>query len=670
MKLTAIICALAICGAAYAQDKVVLENGNLRAEFDRSTGAMTGLVDKKTGWNVIPRSELGESFRMLVPKDAPGMPIEQEVRFNNADGTRQNSAPEVKTGRNKVTFVWDGITSDEIPELDIRFTGTVTLEDDGLLFSGKVENRSGYVVEYVAWPWLGEISIPDKPERFLFDTKDKTKGFYPGFPNESGYWGIDYPTSIAVLPADGFFYMHNSKKGMVISQEDVSDDELLVAMFEMKPGYDLSGRWSDEDDVDEVKVHVNGMMNHILYTKSDETSVLKPVRLTFSGPDIYKSVDAYRKSMPAPHSSFNWAGRPESWRRVWLSNPARLRSYAQECADAGIRNLVVRNWYRYVQYSMIEVLPEMKSAIEYAHSLGLRVILEDELFRTSVDGPVYDRDFKKLLQMDPHGLPYDNNVMCPLDSRLYEYIAKDYKAAYSSSLDADGFLCMDQNSRWRTSYCFADNHSHRSPSFIAPGVAALDRKFADAARKSRRNYLVGGSYMNDSQAGDFDFIYLGSAPRPALTRWLNPAANIVSAINLKYAREDINTCIMNRYSICFSDMAGRDDIREYPNVIRYASLADEFRNRYSDYIWNADFLSPDEAKVTGRVSWSVFRNRTDGRRAVVLVNYDAVNASDVSVSLVSGGSKFEAVSPENPEPSEVNSTISVPRLSCVVLLEK
>lgn len=391
------------CTVAFGQTPIVLENANVRAEFDRTNGALIGFVDKTTGWNILPRPELGESFRMLVPKDGPEYAIEDEIRFNNAYGTKQSSAPKVKLGKNKVTFIWDGISSDEIPELDIRFTGTVVLEENGLLYSGEVENKSGYVVEYVSWPTLGEISIPDKPERFMFDTKDRTKTFYPGFPNESGYWGIDYPTSLAVLPADGFFYMHNSTKGLFISQDTVSDDELLVAQFELIPGYDLNGRWSDEKEMDGEKVRVNGMMNHILYVKSGEVAELKPLRVTLSGPDIYESVDNYRKTMPKPNSVSNWAGRPESWRRVWLSSPSRLVGYAKECSEVGIKNLVVRNWYRYVQYSMIEPLAEMQKAIETAHAMGVRVILEDELYRTSINGPIYNNEFKKYLQADPRG---------------------------------------------------------------------------------------------------------------------------------------------------------------------------------------------------------------------------------------------------------------------------
>ena len=65
----------------YAQ-RTVLENESLRAEFDDRNGALVSLVNKTTGWNFIPRPELGQSFLMLVPLDGPDFPIEKEIRYN------------------------------------------------------------------------------------------------------------------------------------------------------------------------------------------------------------------------------------------------------------------------------------------------------------------------------------------------------------------------------------------------------------------------------------------------------------------------------------------------------------------------------------------------------------------------------------------------------------
>lgn len=46
---------------------LVLENENLRLEFNRENGALTSLTAVKTGWEIMNRPELGLSYRLLVP---------------------------------------------------------------------------------------------------------------------------------------------------------------------------------------------------------------------------------------------------------------------------------------------------------------------------------------------------------------------------------------------------------------------------------------------------------------------------------------------------------------------------------------------------------------------------------------------------------------------------
>ena len=46
---------------------VVLQNSNLRLEFDRGSGALIRLTALQTGWKILDRPELGLSFRLLIP---------------------------------------------------------------------------------------------------------------------------------------------------------------------------------------------------------------------------------------------------------------------------------------------------------------------------------------------------------------------------------------------------------------------------------------------------------------------------------------------------------------------------------------------------------------------------------------------------------------------------
>ncbi len=650
----------------YAQ-RTVLENESLRAEFDDRNGALVSLVNKTTGWNFIPRPELGQSFLMLVPLDGPDFPIEKEIRYNNAIGVNQPVAPKVQRGDNTVSFTWNSIESEHISNLDISFTATATLTDKGLLFSGEVENRSNYVVEYIGWPFFGEIAVPDKPEKFYCETREFTREFYPSFPNEKGYWGVDWHTNIIILPSDGFMLLHNSNQGMLISEAAPTDDELLIGMFELIPGFELPGKWPESDEMDGEKTRMQASLNHVLYTNKGEKSRLTPTRVSIYSGDWYKGLAPYREMMKKPNSNNNWASDLKAWRRVTISSPEDIIRYARQCVDNGISTLVVNNWKRSVPYSLMQIYPDVKRAVNEAHKLGCKVILEGDFFKADPNGPKYG-ELRNYLQKDPYGFSYDHSLMCTMHNTLNELIRTDWPIVYNK-LGIDGYLCTEQNARTSTPYCFAKGHGHKAPKFIGSGIADLNRQFATDARAANSAFLVGGNYHIDAESDIFDFMYLNNAPRQGTIRYINPYSNIVAAINVRYAREDINTCVQNRYTVCYNDLAGTSDINDMPSVVEYASKVEKLRTEYRDYIWDADMLSPEEEVTGDGLEWSVYKNRKNGKKAIVIVNHDSRNTRNAKVSFTDGSGMF-SVSPENMEPSSASGNVSVPSLSLVVVIEK
>ena len=62
----------------------VLENGNLRLEFDRANGALIRLsaYAASSVWKILNRPHLGLSFRLLIP-------LSEEKRNNPVFGEKQ-----------------------------------------------------------------------------------------------------------------------------------------------------------------------------------------------------------------------------------------------------------------------------------------------------------------------------------------------------------------------------------------------------------------------------------------------------------------------------------------------------------------------------------------------------------------------------------------------------
>ncbi|MDO8969649.1 MAG: hypothetical protein Q7U74_03110, partial [Saprospiraceae bacterium] len=93
---------------------ITLQNKNLVLQFDRATGAIVGLTAPQTDWKILERSELGLSFRLLVP-------LSEEKRNNPVFGEKQALTRLVvgADGRSAL-FGWDELTSEYGGKHDIR----------------------------------------------------------------------------------------------------------------------------------------------------------------------------------------------------------------------------------------------------------------------------------------------------------------------------------------------------------------------------------------------------------------------------------------------------------------------------------------------------------------------------------------------------------------------
>ena len=244
LVIAAIFC-MSMCGIGGTAQNLKLENDLLVAEFNPANGALVGYTNKQTGWNAVKRQALGQSFQMLVP-----LP---DRRYNNAYGTKQK-VPQVKQGRDAITFIWDGIVSDHLrASLPIKFTGTVTLNESGLVYSGSIDNRSDYEVEYICWPYFGELSVPDKDDNLWWQSMNYAQNIqseiYPYFGNHKGYHGVDYPLQMNLLPENAFMLIRNSKEGFSVIADDHTGKQLVQCLFELIPG-GLSGGGVGRNDAE------------------------------------------------------------------------------------------------------------------------------------------------------------------------------------------------------------------------------------------------------------------------------------------------------------------------------------------------------------------------------------------------------------------------------------
>ena len=124
--------------------------------------------------------------------------------------------------------MWNGLKAGS-EKLDIGFQGRISLTDDGLVYSGTLDNASDAVVEQLTWPFMGEVTVPEDTQRMLFQyftyTKFNTEELYP---REAG-------TGWSNLPEHAFTLVHNTKQGLYLSSMDHKLDEYIRCIYETLP---------------------------------------------------------------------------------------------------------------------------------------------------------------------------------------------------------------------------------------------------------------------------------------------------------------------------------------------------------------------------------------------------------------------------------------------------
>ena len=92
---------------------------------------------------------------------------------------------------------------------------------------------------------------------------------------------------------------------------------------------------------------------------------------------------------------------------------------------------------------------------------------------------------------------------------------------------------------------------------------------------------------------------------------------------------------------------------EMPSTMTYGRLVDDFRRKYRDWVWDAEFRDTLGARVMAdgkpHRAYTVFR-REDGRRGVVIANMSDTDSIDCEVNIENArSSKLNSASPEAPE---------------------
>lgn len=657
----------------FQREPLVLENEYVSVSFDPKTGAMTSLVDKTSGWNILEREELGQSFELLLPMDGPEF-TDEDCGYNVVKGIEQG-APEVEYYGDSIAFTWRRLkTSNMKTEADVVFRGAVSLTERGLEFTGDVVNNSDYIVEYVSWPCIGEVTVPDQKQFFLQSTRDDIRELFPHFNNQHGYWGVEWPTSTLMLTEKSFLQVNDNERGFLVFNREFPE-HMTITSFELIPGLETRYTNPYASEIDGVPVRIQFKVNNCVYALPGEEKTLDPVTfVTYNGPwtagvDLFKDLKGtYIAASGSASATPEWVISPLTWRRTGISGRAdELMRVARESVAAGVDVLLTGGWCN-ISSGTPSVSPDLVKAIEECQAMGLKVVLETSWTKVNRHSPVYMEEYRCCIMSDPYGVPYNFEWLCPGSSHVREAVYAMWSGLPALKA-ADGYMNRDHNHDDRTFSCFDPDHDHSYGAPSVNGMMELDKVMEKALCEQEGKASFGYGFL-EWQNSLYDG-YMLDVPEDMYPRhrYVSPDEPMLVKVDVRNARRLMNKAILYRMNIVYDLNFYNSRLSDYPHITEYGRMVEDFRNAYADRIWDAAWQEHKGASVRGHdIEWSVFRDR-DGKLSVVLANMNEDNESEVFVSFEKPG-ELLAVSPENTNPVPFKGKVSVAPLSAVVIFEE
>ena len=703
---------------------IILQNESLRLEFSPDTGALVGLSSVETNWQILNRPQLGLSYRLLVPLRSQTDWHADGRRNNNVFGEHQQvHRIETSADGNSITFEWVGVDSQYGGRLDINVKLNVALTPRQALFTMTVENHSPYTVENVYCPYLGDVQHPPETEwlkTFLYNYATAQEwDVWPTFQNMRGYYGVDTPVQVGSWsPASGapcapYILLRGAQEGLYMGVASPSSE--LVAWYgELLPGYDssINAHVPDMLQINGKEVATRFAAVHVPYIQPGETRTLTPVALEAYRGGWQHGVDIYKKWrdswMSLPHIP-HWAKEPHSWQQIHINSPEdelRIRftdlpSVGEECARHGVKAIQLVGWNDGGQDQgnpshdpdpRLGTFDDLKTAITRIQAIGVKVVLfakftwadratprfRNELIRQAIKDPYGDYQVHAGYQYQTATQLLDINTkrlvpMCFLSEEYLRICEEEFKKTLE--LGADGILFDECLHHTPTLLCFDMQHGHRYGAPTYANDRELIHRFSAMSNRANPDFLYAGEACYDWELEAYQLSYHRSENKNhiPLSRYMLPQAMLMTAVTGFNDRNMINQCLLYRYIISYEPYNFKGHLDDYPLTMAYGVVMDALRTELRDYFWDGEFRDTVGATVTtsGKPHhpYSVFKNRINGKRGVVVCNYDEHKEITVSVSLDGQEhlSQYRQVDESSWHALEGNS-ISIPSCSAVVVI--
>jgi hypothetical protein len=688
--------------AAAASGEVVLQDNEFLVAFDRTSGALTRMEYKPTGWMIERRPALGSSFRLLAP--LPGR------RDNFVLGQKQKAVEVKKTSDHQVELRWENLLSEHGGVLPIAIKAVVSLMNGKLAFSATLENHSQLTVETIEYPYFGDLnpSADGGPveARTMWYGNLGSDQIYPNFASEKGYWGVDFPTKTFGSNRSLFCLIQAQRQGLYIEMSDPALPYYMEYTFEQHPGLLHGSVVPKTDEISGFPVHLKFRTCHFVFARPDSIVKLAPIVMRGYQGDWHAGVDVYREWRSTwfkPAHLPEWATDVHSWTMLRMNTPEEDYSipysgfveYGKEYAENGVRAVQLVGWNIGGQDRddpSLDIEPHLGTwqqfhdAIAEVQAMGVKVILFGKLNWADLTTTWYKNELYKYQATDPYGIPYEhggysyvtptqlagiNNrrraVMDFLDPAYRDIATKEFQKVLA--LGAEGWLWDEVCHHGPVLYSFASGHGYLPPGYIYNGDLPLAAKLRAAADKVNPDFIFSGEGPQDWLMQYFPVSETGVSATP-ICQYLDPHCLLLAGVSGFNEREQLNLILLHRYVIQYEPFYYKGHLRDFPLTLAYGKKIDALRSRYKAYLWDGEFRDTLGADVTanGAFRYSVFV-AAGGKRAVVVINPDSDKAITAKVDLPNPGRLIWAT-PEQPDGGLTTGMLQIPARSAAVVIEQ
>lgn len=690
--LSGLVCSLSV---AEAQQTYTLENDRMQARIDLTSGALCGLESKLTGWDILQTASCGRAFEANIKLS--------DGRFYVINESSQER-PRVQIEDDALTFTWERLKVGS-QTLDLGFSGRIRMTDDGLVYDGRLDNASDAVVEQFSWPFVGEVTLPENTRRMLFQymnyTKFNTEELYP---REAG-------SGWSNLPEHSFVLVNNTLQGLYLSSMDHKLDEYIRCVYELLPTPEYASHagsaTSKRDNGERRLMRTQIKAARMIYLQPKESRDLVPFVMTpyegswHKGVDLYK---AWRKTWFVEPRRAAWLNEVNTWQQLQInSSESRINfkvkdlpKYVDEAKRYGVNAIQLTGWSYGGQdrglpnFSLdprLGTTEEFRKVIADAQKKGVNILLFTKFTWADLTTEYHEQYLPHRAinaSLDPYVHPgYNYNtytqligvntrrfsIHCMMDDTLRGMLHAEFQKCLD--LGAAGMVYDENQHHAGAMLCFDSNHGHRVPGFNYQGADKLGREFYEMCQQSNPDFLMAGEGCYDLQSQYYATYTRADYWHEPVLRYIDSTVPIACAIIDHNDLNHVNMCLADRYAMSYEVRNFKGHLSEFPRVMAYGRKVDDLRRRYSDFLWNGEFLDVLGATVSGNnIRHTVFVNRKNGKKAVVVYNVDTGHPNEAKVSIDGSSAPLVMVSPGHLSPKPFSGTVTLGPQSVVVIMEK